>query len=203
VGRPRHGPPRWAWLKSRSCLPVEWCGRDDPQSCDLRRRLRPRPTSLRLAPDTSGFRGGGPRTAGDLPCSTACCHRLPPPRRRGVLRGCASSVFASSLAFAWHERLGSPVSLTGSHHGAAGFTSCCGLLGCPSFPEGSAASAPSVAQAHCKPATWRSGADHDRTFTGKQTVTFKAHHAFVRHSLGSADMRSAQTGITPCLTGVP
>ena len=47
-------------------------------------------------------------------------------------------------------------------------------------PEGYAASAPSVAQEHWEPATWLSGDDHDRTFTGKPTVTFKAHHAVVR-----------------------
>jgi len=180
LGMHRPLPPRWARLKPRSFPPIEFCCLDVPQDSDLLRLLLPRPARLRLVPYTSGFRGCGPRTAGDPPCSTACCHSIPPPLRRGVLRGCPSSVFASSMAFAWLERLGSPLSLAGSHHGAAGFTSCCGLLCCTSFPEGYAASAPSVAQEHWEPATWLSGDYHDRTFTGKQTVTFKAHHAMVR-----------------------
>ena len=44
----------------------------------------------------------------------------------------------------------------------------------------SSASAPFVAPAHWAPATWLSGDDHDRTFPGKQTVTFQAHQPFVR-----------------------
>jgi hypothetical protein len=183
VGMHRHLPPRWAWLQSRSFLPVALGCLDEPQYGDLLRLLLPRPTRLRRAPYTSGFRGCGPRTAGNLPGSAACCPSIPPPRRRGVLRGGASRGFASSMAFAWHARLGSPLSRTGSHHGAAGFTSWCGLLGCTSFPEGDAASAPSVAQEPWEPATWLSGDYHDRTFTGKQTVTFKAHHAVVRQYL--------------------
>jgi len=180
-------------LQSRSCLPVAWGGLDDPQDCDRLRLLLPRPTRRRLAPYPSGVRGGGPRTAGDLPCSTACCHRIPPPRRRGVLRGGASRVFASSMAVARRARLGSPVSRTGSPHGAAGVTSWCGLLGGPSFPEGYAASAPAVAPEHWEPATWLSGDDHDRTFTGTQTVPFTAHHAVVR--LGAP--RGAGGGMPP------
>ena len=83
------------------------------------------------------------------------------------------------------ERLGSPWSLAGEHHDAAGFPSWYGLLGCSSFSEGYSASAPSVTQEHWEPATWRSGAYHDRTCTGKQTVTCKAHQAIVRRGLAS------------------
>ena len=53
-------------------------------------------------------------------------------------------------------------------------------LVCSSFSEGYAASAPSVLQKYWAPATWLSGNYHGRTDTGEQTVTFKAHHAWVR-----------------------
>jgi hypothetical protein len=159
LSRPRPCPPRWPRWQPRACPPIECCGLDVPPDSDLRRLLLPPPARRRLVPSPRGVRGGGPRTAGNLPCATACGHRMPPPpRRRGVLRGGPSRVFAASLAFAWRARLGAPVSLAGSPHGAAGCTSCGGLLGGPAFPEASAASAPSVgpcALSACAVALWR------------------------------------------------
>jgi hypothetical protein len=134
--------------------------------------LRPPPTSQVASPWTSartlshGFQWMWATDDLRAPLFHRLLSQHSAPLRRGVLRGGASRVFASSMAFAWRERLGSPLSLAGSHHGAAGFTSCDGLLGCTSFSEGYSASAPPVTQEHWEPATWRSGAYHDRTYTG-------------------------------------
>ena len=183
-GLPRPFPPRCAWLQQRSFPPTACCCLAAQRDSDLLRLLRQPALGLRLAPSPAGSRGCGPLTPCGLPCATVSCPSMPSPLRRGVLRGCLSSVFTSAMACASRERLGPPWPLPGSHHDAAGCTSCDGRLGCTPFPGGDAASAPSVAHEHWEPAPWHSGASHDRTCTGKQTVTFKAHHARVRPGFG-------------------
>src|SRR6266487_2082349 len=77
-------------------------------------------------------------------------------------------------------------SLAGQHFDVASFTYCYGLLVCTPFAGGYVASAHPVAQMHWTPATWPSGSYHDRTCTGKPTMTFRTHHASVGRAFGRA-----------------
>lgn len=77
------------------------------------------------------------------------------------------------------------------------------LQRCTSSLEGYSASVPSAAQEHWKPAIRLSGNDHDRTFTGKQTVTFKAHHALVGRGRGVATRATLDQHAYPILPPVP
>ncbi len=130
---------------------------------------------------TGSDEGCGPSTACDLPCCAANFPDIPRPLRRGVRRGCVSTVFASSMAFTVAEKLASPlVPFRGSHVDAAGFPTWYGLPGCTSSSEGYSASPPPVAREQWEPATWLSGDAHDRTFICKLPVPFRAHQQVVR-----------------------
>src|SRR5262249_44166125 len=68
-----------------------------------------------------------------LSCSHTGCPTIPRPLRRRVRRGCASQLFTPSMAFAQRHEARLPVGPTfrsGHLHDAAGFASCCGLVGC-------------------------------------------------------------------------
>jgi hypothetical protein len=64
--------------------------------------------------------------------------------------------------------------------------SCYGLLLCSPFSGGYIASAHPVTQMHWMPATWPPGSYHDRTSTGKPTMTSRTHQRVVRRLLRPA-----------------
>ena len=76
----------------------------------------------------SGDTSAGHRAGEDLPSSRRHHRCVPSPIRRGVLRGCASRLFAASMAFALNS--GARHSLfppeDGTSNDAAGFASCYG-----------------------------------------------------------------------------
>ena len=72
-----------------------------------------------------------PGTETGLSCSHIGSPTIPLPLRRRVRRGCISKRFTPSMAFASTGQARLPVGpLRVVIHDAAGFASCCGLVGC-------------------------------------------------------------------------
>ena len=125
----------------------------------------------------SGDNTAGHRAGEGLPSSRRHHRHVPRPIRRGVPHGCASRLFAASMAFAPISRgsaLPYPPATGQLSNDAAGFASCYGPhRRSPRKGFRRWAPAPPVSRRHRQPATGPPGSYPDRTSTGRRRRAYE------------------------------
>jgi len=120
----RHLPSHASAVEAEALPCAGFSCPDGARYYDLIRLLARRRLSFRLPAYAQPYAYRHLSTSRDLPCCVTVFRDIPPPIRRRFLRGCASSGFSPSMAFAFIVQARLPLH---EFHDAAGFTSCYGL----------------------------------------------------------------------------